>query len=203
MSALLISVIKNIIIGLIAYLLISLPREWLRNFFMKLINIRTDDKVVFLKKNGLFKYVDPIGLLTFIFFDFGWIHQPAIDYSKTKGKKLFIYSIFGIISSFILFFLYAYLCRVLNNALLFNLFYTSAKWSLTLAIISLFPIPPLDGSRIILSFLPSKYYEWYLKFSFYGIIFMIGLLVLWILPMIMQPLSLFITNVTNFITFRN
>lgn len=72
-----------------------------------------------------------------------------------------------------------------------------------MAIISLFPIPSLDGSRIILSFLPSKYYEWYLKFSFYGIIFMIGLLVLWILPMIMQPLSLFITNVTNFITFRN
>lgn len=59
-----------------------------KKFFMKLINIRTDDKVVFLKKNGLFKYVDPIGLLTFIFFDFGWIHQPAIDYSKTKGKKI-------------------------------------------------------------------------------------------------------------------
>nr|HQI10138.1 site-2 protease family protein [Fervidobacterium sp.] len=62
---------------------------------------------------------------------------------------------------------------------------------------------PLDSTRMILAFLPSKYYEWYLKFNFYGVIFMIGLLVLWILPMIMHPFVIIITNVTNFIIFGN
>jgi Zn-dependent protease len=203
LKVLLFSTLKNFLLGFIAYLLISIPKEILRNLFTRLSTFRSKQKVVFLKKAGLFRYIDPIGLLTFMFFDFGWTHQPAIDYTKSRGKSLFFYSIFGVGTSFLLFLIYASLCKITNSPVLFNLFYTSAKWSLTLTIVSLFPIPPLDGSRMILAFLPSKYYEWYLKFNFYGIIFMLGLLILWILPMIMQPLSIFITNVTNFIVFCN
>ena len=194
---------KNIIFGLISYLLISWPREILRVLLYNFFIPKKDRRIVFLKRRSLINCIDPIGLFTFVFFDFGWTHSPAIDYSKSKGKKLFVHSIVGIFSSIILFLSYGLLCRFINSAVVFNILYTASKWSLTLGLISLLPIPPLDGSRMLLAFLPSKYYEWYLKFNFYGVIFMLGLLVLWILPMIMQPLVIFISNVTNFIIFRN
>lgn len=197
------SLLKNIVFGFIAYLLISWPREILRSSLYILFVSENDRKNLFLKRRSFMNCIDPIGLFTFIFFDFGWTHSPAIDYSKFKGKKLFAYSMFGILSSFILFLFYGVLCRVVNSTLAFKILYTASKWSLTLGLISILPIPPLDASRMLLAFLPSRYYEWYLKFNFYGVIFMLGLLVLWILPMIMQPLIIFISNVTNFIIFRN
>jgi len=203
LDVIIVSFVKNIIFGFISYLLISWPREILRGLLYKLFIQKDERKIVFLKRRNLINCIDPIGLFTFIFFDFGWTHSPAIDYSKAKGKNLFVYSITGILSSLILFVSYGILCRFIDSATVFNVLYTASKWSLTLGLISILPIPPLDGSRIILSFLPSKYYEWYLKFNFYGVIFMLGLLVLWILPMIMQPLVIFISNVTNFIIFRN
>ncbi|MCX7654775.1 MAG: site-2 protease family protein [Fervidobacterium sp.] len=205
MNSILISLIRKVIFGFIAYFLISWPREVFRNTLYKLFTMSNSDEIKLSKKQSKLKdlvnFLDPIGLFTFIFFDFGWTHSPAIDYSKSRGKKLFVYSLSGILSSFILFFLYGLLCKIFYSNILFNVLYTASKWSLTLGIVSIFPIPPLDGSRMILSFLPSKYYEWYLKFNFYGIIFMLGLLILWILPMIMQPLINFISNVTNFIIF--
>ena len=203
MNIVFLSFLKNLIFGFISYLLISWPREILRVFLYTLFIPKEERKIVFLKRRSLINCIDPIGLFTFIFFDFGWTHSPAIDYSKSKGKNLFVYSIGGILSSLILFVSYGLLCRFINLTVVFNILYMASKWSLTLGLISILPIPPLDGSRMILAFLPSKYYEWYLKFNFYGVIFMLGLLVLWILPMIMQPLVIFISNVTNFIIFRN
>ncbi|HOK88177.1 MAG TPA: site-2 protease family protein [Fervidobacterium sp.] len=201
LEALVVPILINLIYGFVSYMLISWPRELLRNMISRITGISKSIKNVRLLDP--IRYIDPIGLLAFTFFDFGWTRSPLIDYTKAKKKDLFFFSLFGIVSSFGLFFAYGMLARYANNAILFKLFYTSAKWSLTYAFISILPIPPLDGIRMLLAFLPSKYYEWYLKYNFYGVLFMIGLLVLWILPMIMHPFVIFITNVTNFIIFGN
>ncbi|MFN3691598.1 MAG: site-2 protease family protein [Fervidobacterium sp.] len=207
MNTILLSFVKNAILGIVAYLIIVIPREYLRIFLYKLnLSIFFSERIekeesIYLRKPHFYSYIDPLGLITFLFLDFGWSHTPGIDYRKVKGKRLFIFSSLGIISNILLFLIYGTISRLTNSNYAFQLFYVGAKWSLTMAIISLFPFPPLDGSKLILSFLPSKYYEWYLKFSFYGILFMIGLIVLWIFPMIMQPLIIFISNVTNFLIF--
>ncbi|MFN6991093.1 MAG: site-2 protease family protein [Fervidobacterium sp.] len=207
MSVILNSLAKNALLGFITYLIIVIPREYLRLFLYNLsLSIFLKEKSekeeeIYLKKPHFYSYIDPLGLITFLFLDFGWSHTPVIDYRKVKGKLLFIFSLLGVISSILLFLIYGTISRLTNSNYVFQLFYLGAKWSLTMSIISLFPLPPLDGSRLILSFLPSKYYEWYLKFSFYCILFMIGLIVLWIFPMIMQPLIIFISNVTNFLIF--
>lgn len=203
MNDIVLSLIKNAVLGFVVYLIISVPREYLRLLLLKLIFHKYETKTVFLKKTNFFSYIDPIGLATFLFLDFGWTHTPAIDYTKLRGKYLFVYSLLGIISSLILFLTYGIISSLIDSAIIFKMFYMASKWSLTLALVSLFPIPPLDGSRMILSFLPSNYYEWYIKFSFYGILFMLGLIFFWILPMIMQPLIIFISIVTNFVVFRN
>ncbi|WP_448378868.1 site-2 protease family protein [Fervidobacterium sp.] len=205
MNQLVLSALKNVIYGFTAYVLISWSREFFRCLFYR-ISVGLDDSpnrfFPLLKKSPI-GYVDPVGLITFLFFDFGWTRAPLIDYLKIRKRRLLLFSIYGIVSSFLLGIIYGMVSRFSNSPVVFNLFYIASKWSFTLSIVSLIPLPPLDGSRIVLAFLPDKSYEWYIKFNFYGILFMLGLLVLWILPMIMHPLVIFITNVTNFIIFGN
>ncbi|AMW33761.1 site-2 protease family protein [Fervidobacterium islandicum] len=205
MNQLISSLLKNVLYGFAAYILISWPRELLRCVFYRISfgRERTTNKLFPFLKKSLIGYVDPIGVLTFLFFDFGWTKPPLVDYIKVRRKKLFLFSLYGILASFLLGLIYGMASRFSNSPILFNLLYLSSKWSFTLGVISLIPFPPLDSSRMVLAFLTDKSYEWYIKFQFYGILFMLGLLVLWILPMIMHPLVIFITNVTNFIVFGN
>ncbi|UXF01303.1 peptidase M50 [Fervidobacterium riparium] len=200
MKELFLSVTKNLLYGLIAYVLISLPREILRCLFYNFLTPKESRKT--LPSLNPFRYIDPVGIFAFIFFNFGWTRAPFIDFTKMRKKKLFTYASFGILSSFVLAFLYGFLARI-ANPVFFDVLYRASLWSFTYGLISILPVPPLDGSRLLLAFLPTKSYEWYIKFNVYGIIFMLGLLVLWILPLIMQPLVIFITTVTNYIVFGN
>lgn len=191
------SFVLGIFTGFVAYLFVAWPREVLRkafsNRFCESVGIRATQVL------NPIRYVDPIGLLTFLLFEFGWTRMPFVDYPKSKRRDLIVYSLLGIASSFVLFVAYAFVARTLKSGVAYQLFYKAAKWSLTYAFISLIPLPPLDSSRIILGLLPSRYYEWYLKFNIFGTLFMLGLLLLWIFPMMMRPFVMLISNVTNFI----
>ena len=63
------------------------------------------------------------------------------------------------------------------------------SWNLVLAIFNLFPIPPLDGGRILVGLLPYKQARTLSGLENYGIFIVIGLSMLGILgPLWMQPL---------------
>jgi Zn-dependent protease len=49
--------------------------------------------------------------------------------------------------------------------------------NLFLAFLNLLPIPPLDGSKVVMRFLPARYYSAYLRVERYGMIILIILLV--------------------------
>lgn len=49
--------------------------------------------------------------------------------------------------------------------------------NLILAILNLIPIPPLDGSKIVMGFLPARYYNAYVGIEHYGMIIIMILLV--------------------------
>jgi Zn-dependent protease len=96
---------------------------------------------------------------------------------------------------------YGILARFLNSSeLTFETLSKAARFSLTYALFSLFPIPPLDGSRILGALLPESYTEWYLKYEVYGVLFMLALLFLWIMPLIMNPFVKFIEKLTIIFT---
>ena len=57
--------------------------------------------------------------------------------------------------------------------LLATLLYIGISYNLSFMIFNLIPIPPLDGSRILYAFLPTKALLWFQKyerFFFYGIL---------------------------------
>lgn len=59
--------------------------------------------------------------------------------------------------------------------------------NLVLMVLNLFPLPPLDGSRVLASFLPKKAVLVYESIEPYGFFILIGMLVLGILPWLLGP----------------
>ncbi len=71
----------------------------------------------------------------------------------------------------------------------------SVIWlNLLLMVFNLLPIPPLDGSKIFLSFLPYKFQEMIYRFEQFGMLFLFALLFL-LFPLIILPIVNFLFNV--------
>lgn len=135
-------------------------------------------------------HLDPLGTLCMFLLGFGWAKPVPINAGYYKKPKLGVAltALAGPLSNFILGFL-AVLCNrifyvlvysnaagisataspfVINLIYYFSLFlYMSVFMNIGLAVFNLLPIPPLDGSRLMFSFLPDKLYFGYMKYERY------------------------------------
>ena len=132
-----------------------------------------------------FKHLDLFGTLCLIFFHVGWAKPVVInpEYYKKKKLGMFLVALAGpfvnilvCIISLVIYAIFLKICfryNVLNENLYYvvgTLLMTIALINLGLAIFNLLPIPPLDGSKILGSFLRGEVYEQYMKYQQYGFI---------------------------------
>ena len=76
-------------------------------------------------------------------------------------------------------------------------FLYSAQINVMLAVFNLFPIPPLDGSKILAAVLPDKIYYKYMMYERY---IMIGLMILLFTGILDTPISFLTSKLLNFIS---
>ena len=119
-----------------------------------------------------------------LFAGFGWAKPVPINPNNFKKRKLgmALSSLAGPVSNLIL----AYIAMILSKILLYT--ETSEELSIIcinamlinvgLAVFNLIPVPPLDGSRILLLILPEKLYFKVMKYE--NIIFIILFAVIWL-----------------------
>ncbi len=69
-----------------------------------------------------------------------------------------------------------------------------------LCVFNLIPVPPLDGSKIVMALLPDDMAMKYESISPFGIFIIIGLLMLNILDLIFRPVFIFLQYVINLVT---
>ena len=190
----------SLLAGFLAVSILAIPREYLKGWIALLLGDDTPKKAGRLSFNPLV-HLDPIGTGAFMVFEFGWTRPIPIRPWKLGKKGLLIVSVMGPILNVAEAFIFAYIAKDLDrNSFAFLVFYKSSKYSLTYALFSLLPIPPLDGSKILEALLPEEYSGWIVKYEVYGVLFLLALLVLWILPLMMNPfLSIIESFVRTFI----
>ena len=131
------------------------------------------------------RHLDPIGTLCMLFFHVGWAKPVPINPSYFKNRRVGIalVSLAGPASNFVLallaLFLY-YPLRLTSSPILTAIalmLYMTAVMSIGLGVFNLIPVPPLDGSRILLVVLPQRIYFQIMRYE--RVIFVILLAAVW------------------------
>ena len=154
------------------------------------------------------KHVDPFGLLLLVTAKVGWAKPVPIDPRHFKNPKvgMAITAIAGPLSNVVLSALAAALYTVtMFYAVYLNLplpdwistfFYYMFYISAGLAVFNILPFPPLDGSKVLLSLLPQKWYWKLLQYERYGMFVLMALTLTGVLD---APLNFLRDGLTEFL----
>lgn len=145
-------------------------------------------------------HIDWVGLACLVFFGFGWAKPVDVDPRYYKDPKTgMIWTAFaGPVANFLLTFicLLVYcLCIKFSMSfflsepgyLILNILSRTAAVSAGLGIFNLIPVPPLDGSKVLLAFLPDEQY-FKITNSNVGMTILVLLLAFGLLDNVMSPL---------------
>ncbi len=131
-------------------------------------------------------HLDILGTVAMLFFGFGWAKPVPVNFANLKYKKAgtLLVAAAGPFANFLLATLSLVLLTLsvvfkvpLYGFISDYLVYTVII-NVTLAAFNLLPIPPLDGSKIVLSFLPFKWqfsvyrYEPYIQVVFFALLYL-------------------------------
>jgi len=169
------------------------------------------------------KHLDPIGSLVFIltaitppkYFAIGWAKPVPINpvYFKNPKKGMALCSLAGPGANFLIAVFFGLVMRLciffaqskpgeLGVMILQPLLLMSQAGivvNLALMVFNLFPIPPLDGSKVLFAFLPREIGIKYLSLQRYGFILVFALLAFGLLGKILFPAVLVLLKILLFI----
>ena len=141
-------------------------------------------------------HIDWIGLSFFVLLGFGWampVKTNPYMYKNRKWGRIFV-ALAGVVMNLALCFVFGllYVLSLKTNigALTMICLY-GISVNATLFALNLLPIPPLDGSKVLMTFFPSKLDVW-MKLERYGILLLVILSVLDILEVYLSIISGFL-----------
>ena len=132
------------------------------------------------------KHLDPLGTLMLFIVGFGWAKPVPVNLAYIQNRKtgFILVSAAGIVANTIFAFLAVLLMKILSPPLESSteiFLYYLAQINIILAAFNLIPIPPLDGSKILMGFLPDHIRQVFQRMEPYGFFIIIILLYLGIL----------------------
>jgi len=131
------------------------------------------------------RHIDVFGLIMMVVFRIGWAKPVMVDMRRFRNPKqgmaltamagpavnllivLILLPLYG--------FFYIPLLQSDMGGYVLELLSTTIYLSLMLAVFNLFPIPPLDGSKILFALLPDRYYLRLMRYERYGMLLLIVL----------------------------
>ena len=128
----------------------------------------------------------------------GWAKPVPFDprYFRDVNKGVMLVGLAGPVSNLILAAIAGILFQVFHFGGIAGLFLVHVCLiNVILAVFNLIPIPPLDGSRVVIGFLPPHMVRGYLSLERYGFIIIFGLLYLGVLDRILYPIANLILQV--------
>lgn len=125
------------------------------------------------------RHIDPIGLFFLVLFGIGWAKPVLFDYRNFRCPRIYsiITAFAGPLSNFTLALCCLYIIKYAQltiisswTALFFN---TLAHVNIMLGVFNLLPIPPLDGSHLLIALLIKQFPEavmWIYRYSMFILI---------------------------------
>ena len=151
------------------------------------------------------RHIDPIGTILIPLalallsspFIFGYAKPVPVDFSRLRNpkKQMAWVALAGPAANLFMAFLWMLLFFVLqsvgvNEAFFFEVAEAGVKINLILFAFNLFPLPPLDGGRIVTSILPNQYAFRFARIEPYGFFIVLGLMMLKLLNYWMEPVMM-------------
>lgn len=132
------------------------------------------------------RHLDPFGSIALLIFGFGWAKPVPVNFLNLHDHRrgMIYVSAAGIAANTILAFIAFLIMRVTQDydlGPLHTMLYFMARVNIMLAAFNLIPVPPLDGSKILMGFLPAEYGHYLERLEPFGMFIILGLLYLGIL----------------------
>lgn len=129
------------------------------------------------------KHIDPIGSLMLLVVGFGWAKPVPVNLENIpapqRRKGLILVSAAGATANIIIAFCALLVWRLMSPApgsMMYNVLYLLANINILLAAFNLIPIPPLDGSKILMGFTPESFNRVLYQIEPFGFFIVLGLL---------------------------
>ena len=154
-------------------------------------------------------HLDPIGALMLIVAGFGWAKPVGINPNNFRNRRegILKVSFAGPAANLFLCFLAALIVALMTKfGVMTKGVYSFLLWTqlynVWFAFFNLIPIPPLDGSKILISLLPPRQAYEYLRIEPYSMYILIALLLTGAVGIILRPLAAaFLTAVSFLLSF--
>jgi Zn-dependent protease len=154
-------------------------------------------------------HLDPVGTISLFLVGFGWAKPVPVNYNNLRNSRLALMcvSLSGCAANILIAIIALLLLQVKGirfNPVFSTILPVVVRINIILGAFNLIPIPPLDGSKILMGFLPEKAQENFARIEPYGFLLLVFLLFTGRL----EPVILFMQNAVYglisllFLTFR-
>ena len=139
------------------------------------------------------RHIDLMGLIMLAVVHFGWAKPVPVDMRNFRNPKagMALTALAGPAGNVVL---TAAAMALHGVCYFYSVYYESALWgwldelciytailSTGLCVFNLFPVPPLDGSKVLAALLPPRFYLWLMQYERWGMFLLMGLLLLGVL----------------------
>ena len=127
------------------------------------------------------KHIDAWGLLMLVICKFGWAKPVPVNMFRFRHPKrgMALTALAGPVSNLVLAVIVMFIRGMLTGVLpgfVTDLCDLTAYMSICLGVFNFIPIPPLDGSKVLLAILPDEGYYKLMRYEKYGMIILVVLL---------------------------